>query len=96
MRVWLVVVTQVPVLEIKPAVTPPSTDGLTTDGRACNDPRVESKPIREINIETSHTPLFGASVAPSAQGSETNVPRAENDPRGPKNDTEIAQAASNS
>ena len=82
--------------EIKPVVTPPSTDGLTADGRACNDPRVESKPIVEINIETSHTPLFGASVAPPAQGSDTNVARAENDPRGPRDDTEMAQAVSSS
>ena len=82
--------------EAKPDVTPPSTDGLTTDGRACNDPRVKSKPILEITIETSHTPLFGASVAPPAQGSETNVARAGNDPRGPKDDTAMAQAANNS
>ena len=82
--------------ETKPVVTSHSTEGLTTDGRACNDPRVESKPVLEMNIETSRTPLFGASVAPPAQGSSTNVARAENDPRGPKDDTEMAQAASNS
>ena len=82
--------------EARPAAAPASTDGLTSDGRACNDPRVESKPIIELNIETSHTPLFGASVAPPAKGSETNAARAGNDPRGPKDDTEMAQAANNS
>ena len=82
--------------EAKPVAAPASTDGLTSDGRACNDPRVKSVPIVELNIETSHTPLFGTSVAPPAKGGDTNIARADNDPRGPKDDSEIAQVASNS
>jgi ribonuclease E len=72
-----------------------STDGITSEGRATNDPRVESRPVGEMEIATTHTPLFGEVVAPPAQPSGRSVARSSNDPRGPKTDP-LAQAASQS
>ena len=35
---------------------PASTDGITADGRASNDPRVQPQPVGKVEITTSHTP----------------------------------------
>lgn len=59
-----------------------STDGITEEGRATNDPRVDAKPIAELNIETGHPTLFGDTVAPAVVPSGKNPPRSSNDPRG--------------
>jgi ribonuclease E len=74
-----------------PIVT--STDGITADGRACNDPRVVARPVGEVEITTSHGTLFRNTFAPPANSSNRNVPRASNDPRGPKPEAVLAQAA---
>lgn len=73
-----------------------SRDGLSANGRACNDPRVEARPVELVEITTSYTPLFSAVTAPPAQPSTRTVPRVSNDPRGPRPDTVIAQAAGQS
>jgi ribonuclease E len=73
-----------------------SKDGLSANGRACNDPRVEARPVELVEITTSYTPLFSAVMAPPAQPGTRILPRASNDPRGPRPDTVIAQAASQS
>ncbi|TGD73636.1 ribonuclease E [Mangrovimicrobium sediminis] len=60
-----------------------SRDGLTADGRAVNDPRVEPKPVEKVEITTRQIQLFSDSVAPPAAHSGRVAPRAANDPRGP-------------
>jgi ribonuclease E len=77
-------------------VEPASNDGITADGRACNDPRVDSRPVGVVEIVTSSAPLFDDTVAPPAQASDKVVQRASNDPRGPKPEQELAQAAGHS
>ncbi len=64
--------------------------GLTPDGRAVNDPRVNPSPVREIKIETARLTLFNDSPAPAALPAERNVARASNDPRGPRADESAA------
>ena len=73
----------------------PSTDGITANGRACNDPRVEARPVGVVECNTSRRTLFSETVQPPAQTSERIVPRASNDPRGPKPEAS-AQAAGQS
>ncbi len=57
--------------------------GVTADGRAINDPRVQPKPVGSVEIATTHPQLFGEFVAPPAASSGRVAPRAANDPRGP-------------
>jgi ribonuclease E len=56
--------------------------GLTDDGRAVNDPRVEPRPIGVVEVTTTHPVLFSDHVAPAAKASGRICPRAINDPRG--------------
>jgi ribonuclease E len=70
-----------------------STDGITADGRACNDPRVDAQPIGVVEITTTHPALFGDSVAPPVAPSGRTAPRASNDPRGPLPEAAMAEAA---
>lgn len=63
---------------------PSNTDGLTATGRAVNDPRVEPKPVGEVTVMTLRAALFGEQEAPPVSVVDRNVPRASNDPRGPK------------
>ena len=72
------------------------TDGITDSGRACNDPRVDARPVGEIECSTTHRPLFSDVVHPPAQSSNRIVPRASNDPRGPLPEAVTAQAAAQS
>ena len=58
--------------------------GLTGDGRAVNDPRVAPSPVGEVSIETARMVLFAETPAPAVAAPDRNVPRASNDPRGPK------------
>ena len=69
--------------EDAPAETPRAPVGITAQGRAVNDPRVEAKPVGVIQIETAYPALFGDVVAPPVAPSSKIVPRASNDPRGP-------------
>jgi ribonuclease E len=78
-------------------VTPaPSTDGITDEGRANNDPRVDAKPAGTLEIATTHPTLFGAAQAPPAQPGSRVAARSSNDPRGPRPETELAQSSSQS
>ena len=66
--------------------TPESADrsGMTEDGRAINDPRVDAKPITEIRVETAKRALFSSEAFPDAMKIANNPERAANDPRGPR------------
>lgn len=58
--------------------------GITEDGRAINDPRVDAKPITEIRVETAKRALFSSEAFPDAMKIANNPERAANDPRGPR------------
>ena len=69
-----------------------ATAGITADGRACNDPRVEARPVGVVEITTTHPDLFSGSVAPAIVPSGRTTPRASNDPRGARPEA-LAEAA---
>ena len=71
-----------PVEEVEAVVTDRS--GLTETGRAVNDPRVEPNPVGDVNVMTLREALFWEQQAPPVSVVDKNVPRASNDPRGPK------------
>ena len=58
--------------------------GLTETGRAVNDPRVEPRPVGEVNVVTLTAALFNEQEAPPLSVMPRDVPRASNDPRGPR------------
>ncbi len=58
--------------------------GITENGRAINDPRVDAKPITEIRVETAKRVLFSSNAFPDAVKIANNPERAANDPRGPR------------
>jgi len=58
--------------------------GLTSEGRAVNDPRVDPKPVAEVAVVTERGELFTTQEAPPVSVIHRNAPRASNDPRGPK------------
>ena len=64
---------------VEPEVAAPSA--LTEDGRATNDPRINAKPIKDLEITTKHISLFSGEVAPAVVPSEKVSVRASNDPR---------------
>ena len=75
--------------ESEPAIadsqTGPETvdrSGITENGRAINDPRVDAKPITEIRVETAKRALFSSEAFPDAVKIANNPERAANDPRG--------------
>lgn len=70
-----------------------STAGITANGRACNDPRVDARPVGTVEVTTSRRTLFSETVYPPAPSSNRNVPRASNDPRGPRPEPFAAHAA---
>ena len=59
-------------------------NGITEDGRAINDPRVDAKPITDIRVETAKRALFSSEAFPDAMKIANNPERAANDPRGPR------------
>ena len=61
-----------------------ATQGVTTDGRAVNDPRVSPSPIGEVHVETARMSLFSEVAAPPVMPPARELPRASNDPRGPR------------
>jgi ribonuclease E len=69
--------------EPAPLQDTPKGAGLTEQGRACNDPRVEPRPVGVVEIVTAHPALFSDIVAPPVEPSGKVAPRASNDPRGP-------------
>ncbi|TDG14043.1 ribonuclease E [Seongchinamella unica] len=81
-----------------PASEPPAPAaapvGITADGRAVNDPRIEPRPVESVAITTGHPQLFSDQVAPPAEHSGRVAARASNDPRGPLPAMPMAEAAS--
>ena len=45
---------------------PASTAGITPSGRAVNDPRVASKPVGDIDVQTAIGAVFGVESFPDA------------------------------
>ena len=88
------VATPAPVVE--PASTPSatSTDGISADGRACNDPRSDARPVNKLEISTSHMTLFSDNISPPAEPSDRIVLRSSNDPRGPRSKDPMEQHSS--
>ena len=70
--------------------SPGSAAGVTPQGRAGNDPRVAPAPVTEVRIETAHMTLFSDTPAPAIEPPARNVPRASNDPRGPRSNDDAA------
>ena len=64
--------------------------GITADGRAVNDPRVDARPIGEITVQTAVGSVFGTETFPNAPHYASAAPRASNDPRGPRIDEPAA------
>ena len=60
------------------------TSGLTANGRAVNDPRVTPRPVTETAVKTELGVLFANPEAPPVTIVQQDVPRASNDPRGPR------------
>jgi ribonuclease E len=69
---------------------PASTAGITPSGRAINDPRVASKPVGDIDVQTAIGAVFGVESFPDAIHEVSDAPRAVNDPRGPRAGTDAA------
>jgi ribonuclease E len=90
------IVASKPLKEAVVSVKIPSTNGITLGGRACNDPRVDARPVGTVEIITSHGTLFSENVEPPAKPIDRIVPRASNDPRGPKPEAAMAHAAGQS
>ncbi len=88
--------TKAPVTAATEAEKVACTDGITENGRACNDPRVNARPVGVVECSTSHRTLFSEIVHPPAQSNSRTVPRASNDPRGPRPEAITAQAGSQS
>lgn len=70
----------------------PAPAGLTADGRAINDPRVQPKPAELPVIQTSHLQIFGEQQ-PALQYIPRDIPRAQNDPRGAATSDEERESA---
>ena len=64
--------------------------GITADGRAINDPRVDARPVGKITVQTAIGSVFGAEAFPDAPHFASAAPRAANDPRGPRIDEPAA------
>ena len=76
--------TQETVSEESPEQEIHSTAGVTEAGRAVNDPRVAPKPVTETAVSTELGELFATPEAPPVTIMQQDVPRASNDPRGPR------------
>ena len=64
--------------------------GITADGRAINDPRVDARPVGDITVQTAIGSVFGTDAFPNAPHHASEAPRAANDPRGPRLDEPAA------
>ena len=72
------------VAAVADAQTVVDQSGLTDSGRAVNDPRVAPRPVAEVAVSTEHRPLFPAEQMPALSVVVRDIPRASNDPRGPR------------
>ena len=80
---------EVPFDSSQPAIQR-NTTGITADGRAVNDPRVDARPIGEITVQTAVSSVFDTEAFPDAPHYASDAPRATNDPRGPRIDEPAA------
>lgn len=67
--------------------------GLTEEGRAVNDPRVNPHAISDVSINTQSFALFPPEQAPALSVVSRDVPRASNDPRVARSATAPAATA---
>jgi len=68
-------------------------NGITDTGRAVNDPRVSARPVASVAVHTAHLTLFPEQAAPPVSVMPRNIPRASNDPRGPRGDPDLPAGA---
>ena len=87
-----VVAEEIAVVVEQVAEEQPAPTGLTADGRAINDPRVQPKPAELPVIQTSHLQVFGEQQ-PALQYIPRDIPRAQNDPRGAAASNEERESA---
>jgi ribonuclease E len=77
-----------------PAAPVADHGGMHSSGRAVNDPRVTAKPVVSVEVHTTLSTLFSGHEAPPVSVVARNIPRASNDPRGPRSgETESAMVA---
>ena len=67
-----------------PAAPVADHGGMHSSGRAVNDPRVTAKPVVAVEVHTTLSTLFSGDEAPPVSVVARNIPRASNDPRGPR------------
>ncbi|MCY4427403.1 MAG: Rne/Rng family ribonuclease [Halieaceae bacterium] len=63
------------------AIETANTGGINQKGRACNDPREQTKPVGKVEITTSYSNLFSSEEAPAVEQIRGTSLRAANDPR---------------
>ena len=68
-------------------------NGITDTGRAVNDPRVSARPVTNVEVHTAHLTLFPEHAAPAVNVISRDIPRASNDPRGPRGSSDSLSAA---
>jgi ribonuclease E len=73
------VIPAVAVAQTAPATS--SKSGLTSDGKASNDPRVAAKKMEALEITTAHIPMFSDPVAAPVEALKKSASRSSNDPR---------------
>jgi ribonuclease E len=61
-----------------------NASGLDDNGRALNDPRLNPKPIDAVAVSTELTRMFDKPQLPPVSVVARHIPRASNDPRGPR------------
>ena len=78
------------------SITAPAADnqnGITDTGRAVNDPRVSARPVTDVEVHTAHLTLFPEHAAPPVSIISRDIPRASNDPRGPRGNVDSLSPA---
>ncbi len=70
-----------------------SQNGITDTGRAVNDPRVSARPVTTVEVHTAHLALFPEHAAPPVSVISRDIPRASNDPRGQRGNSDSLSAS---
>jgi len=70
-----------------------STSGLDESGRALNDPRINPKPVEAVSVATELARMFDKPQLPPVSVVTRQIPRASNDPRGPRPGENVSAAA---
>jgi ribonuclease E len=81
---------------VEAPIIPVSKEGITAEGRAINDPRVNAHAVGAVEVTTSHRVMFNETIAPPVNHSGRIATRASNDPRGPRPAVLMAHAAGQS